>query len=91
MSPGKNKHPKPLTDEEVKKHHCNHGPNAKCVNCIGVTKENFKEVEAKCHHPSNQKCPNCASENQLKNIKHESFEHYLSEMKKKCKGMHKPD
>jgi hypothetical protein len=27
----------------------------------------------------------------LANIKHESFEHFLSEMKSKCKGMHKPD
>ena len=30
---------KPLTEEEVKKHHCNHGPNAKCINCLGITKE----------------------------------------------------
>jgi hypothetical protein len=30
---------KPLTDEEVKKAHCNHGPKGKCVNCLGVTKE----------------------------------------------------
>jgi hypothetical protein len=28
-----------LTEEEVKKHHCNHGANAKCINCLGVTKE----------------------------------------------------
>jgi hypothetical protein len=30
---------KPLTEEEVKKHHCSHGPNGKCINCLGVTKE----------------------------------------------------
>ena len=44
---------KPLTEEEVKKHHCAHGPNAKCVNCLGVDKDNAKFVKALCHHPSN--------------------------------------
>jgi len=47
------KHPKPLTDEEVKKHHCSHGPNAKCINCLGVTKESIKDVATKCNHPPN--------------------------------------
>jgi hypothetical protein len=40
----------PLSEEEVKKSHCNHGPNAKCINCLGVTKENVKEVKHTCNH-----------------------------------------
>jgi hypothetical protein len=51
---------KPLTNEEVKKHHCSHGPNAKCVNCLGVTKETIKEVKHICRHGPAEKCPNCA-------------------------------
>ena len=35
----------PLTEEEVKRSHCNHGPNGKCVNCLGVTKENMKDIK----------------------------------------------
>ncbi len=50
---------KPLTDDEVKKHHCSHGPNAKCVNCLGVTKETMKEEVKKCKHGGNEKCVNC--------------------------------
>lgn len=50
---------KPLTEEEVKKHHCNHGPLGKCINCLGVTKENFKDDKPRCRHGPNEKCPNC--------------------------------
>lgn len=83
---------KPLTEEEVKKHHCNHGPNAKCVNCLGVTKETAHDVKLKCKHGPNEKCANClVKEDTLQNVKHESFEHFLSEMKAKCKGKHLPD
>lgn len=85
--------PKPLTDDEVKKHHCSHGANAKCVNCLGVTKENMKEEVKKCMHAPNQKCVNCiqVQDPRLGELKHESFEHYLIEIKQKCKGKHKPD
>ena len=31
---------KPMTDEEYQKSKCRHGPNQKCVNCLGVTPEN---------------------------------------------------
>lgn len=55
---------KPLTDEEVKKSHCNHGPMAKCINCLGVTKENMKEIKKACHHPPGQKCANCVGEDE---------------------------
>lgn len=36
---------KPLSEEEVKKSHCSHGPNGKCINCLGVTKDSLKEVK----------------------------------------------
>jgi hypothetical protein len=39
-SPTLGKHKsKVLSEEEVKKSHCTHGPNGKCINCLGVTKE----------------------------------------------------
>jgi len=41
------------TDEEVKKSHCSHGPKGKCVNCMGVSKEEIKENKTKCLHPPN--------------------------------------
>lgn len=83
---------KPLTEEEVKKHHCNHGPKAKCVNCLGVTKETMKDVKGTCKHGPHAKCPNCLiQDNDELQVKHESFEHYLSEIKAKCRGKHKPD
>lgn len=89
-SPSKNK--KPLTEEEVKKSHCSHGPHGKCINCLGVTKESVKEVKHQCKHGPNEKCANCLEmQDTSTQFKHESFEHYLSEMKAKCKGKHKPD
>lgn len=50
---------KPLTEEEVKKSHCSHGPQGKCINCLGVTKESLKEIKHQCKHGPNEKCPNC--------------------------------
>ena len=44
-SPKKHQAAKPLTEEEVKKSHCSHGPNGKCINCLGVTKESIKDVK----------------------------------------------
>lgn len=58
QSPSKTSH-KPLTEEEVKKSHCTHGPNGKCINCLGVTKESIKEIQHKCKHGPNEKCSNC--------------------------------
>jgi hypothetical protein len=53
-SPTLGKHKsKVLSSEEVKKSHCSHGPNGKCVNCLGVTKENIKEIKHQCLHPPN--------------------------------------
>jgi hypothetical protein len=48
-----------LTEEEVKKSHCNHGPNAKCINCLGVTKDSIKDIKHQCTHGPNEKCANC--------------------------------
>jgi hypothetical protein len=39
--------------------HCKHGPQAKCVNCLGVTKDNAKFIRTECKHADNQKCANC--------------------------------
>jgi len=44
---------KVLTEEEVKKSHCTHGPKGKCINCLGVTKETMKDVKGTCNHPPN--------------------------------------
>lgn len=59
VNTNKQKSSKPKTEEEVKKSHCNHGPNGKCVNCLGVTKDTLKEIKEKCKHGPNEKCPNC--------------------------------
>jgi len=50
---------KPLTEEEVKKSHCTHGPKGKCINCLGVTKEAVKTEKQPCRHGPNEKCVNC--------------------------------
>ena len=53
-SPTLKKHAsKPLTEDEVKKSHCRHGPTGKCINCLGVTKENIKDIKSRCAHPPN--------------------------------------
>jgi hypothetical protein len=88
-SPSHLKHP--LTDDQVKKGHCTHGPNGKCVNCLDVTKDTAKFIKHQCNHPVGQKCPNCPEAKTLIEGKHESIENYLLEMKKKCKGSHRPD
>ena len=50
--PGMNKtKSKIYSEEEVKKSHCTHGPKAKCVNCLGVTKDTLKDVKPTCNHP----------------------------------------
>lgn len=87
----KHKTAQPISDEEVKKHHCNHGPKAKCVNCLGVDKQNMQTIKQKCNHAPGQKCINCATEDKNLNVKHQSFENYLSEIKAKCKGKHQID
>lgn len=51
---------KPLSEEEVKKSHCTHGPKAMCVNCSGVTKD-MKETKQACKHGPNEKCINCTA------------------------------
>ena len=59
-SPDLKKHKsKPLTEEEVKKSHCLHGPKGKCINCLGVTKDSIKDIKQTCKHGPNEKCVNC--------------------------------
>ncbi len=70
-----------MTEEEVKKSHCTHGPNGKCINCLGVTKETAQFVKTACSHGPAEKCPTCSGEEQKLNAKHVSFEHFLVEMK----------
>lgn len=48
---GSPKKGKPLSEEEVKKGHCSHGANGKCVNCLDVNKDTAKLVKHKCVHP----------------------------------------
>lgn len=45
----------------------------------------------KCTHGPNGKCLNCADAGFIQNAKHKSFEHYMLDMKAKCKGKHQPD
>ena len=71
--------------------HCNHGPKTKCLHCLGVDKNNFTAVGYQCNHPKDQMCANCKDESKIQDAKHEPFEHYLSELRAKCKKKHKPD
>ena len=65
-----------------------------------VKEEVKKEPEAedfptapKCSHGPHQKCLQCIAfgEKKVEGIKHQSFEHFVSEIQKKCAGLHKPD
>ena len=47
---------------------CNHGPNAKCLNCMQTTviktahiafDEYLLSKRANCHHPTESECSNC--------------------------------
>ena len=61
---------------------------------LGVTKENFKDVSnsCQCAPGTSQRCANCIDKDiGVKDAKHQSFEHYVAEIKLKCKDKHKPD
>ena len=46
--------------EEQYKPKCTHAPGRKCLNCLGVDKENFDDVTyGQCNHAPGVKCPNC--------------------------------
>ena len=70
---------------------CRHGPKGKCLHCIGVDKNNFKDVEYSCNHPKNEMCANCKDKSVIQDAKHIPFDHHLKEMRSKCKKKHKPD
>jgi nuclear protein localization family protein 4 len=84
---------KKMTTTEWKKSLCAHGPGGKCLNCASVTTEEFRQqaFEEKCDHPPHGKCPKCLNKGFIKDAKHESFDHFLNELKLKCKDMHPPD
>ena len=84
-----NKKPEPAKEEDAGPKKCNHGPHQKCLNCLGVTKENFKEVKAICQHQADQKCPNCIYGDE-KDVKHDAFDKYVLEQRKKCANKHAP-
>lgn len=68
---------------------CSHGPGGKCINCIGDLKET-EGIKQQCSHGPKEKCVNCLDEGLIKG-KHTSFEHHVSELKKKCEGLHQSD
>ena len=79
------------TAKEVKKP-CYHAAGQKCVNCLDVDEDNFGDVEYECKHPPSEKCPNCfKDESVIKDAKHQSFENFVAEIKKKCKGKHQEE
>jgi hypothetical protein len=71
---------------------CKHGPREKCLNCLSLDPKQAALVERACKHGPEEKCVNCLDKDvKVKGIKHTSFEHYVAEIKKKCKGLHKDD
>ena len=46
-------------EEKETRNKCNHGPRDKCLNCLGVTKDNKDEVSEKCLHGPDAHCVNC--------------------------------
>ena len=82
---GKNKKDSGLTPE------CNHGPKGKCLHCLGVDKHNFDKIGYTCNHPKTERWTNWKDEKLTQDVKHTPFEHYLSELRAKCKKKHRPD
>lgn len=82
----------PVTQEQKEISKCRHGPNQKCINCLGVTKENaeYAAVKSLCQHPPGGKCPNCIKAEE-KVFKHESFDNWIVEQRKKCEKSHPPN
>ena len=82
--------PKNQEEEKDAPKKCRHGPTEKCLNCLGVTEDNWKDVKTKCDHGPDKKCPNCINEDE-REFKHEPFDSFLTEMRKKCAKLHKPE
>jgi len=80
---------KNTTEEEASKLRCNHASTSKCPNCIGKT-ASAAPAKVKCHHGSNSKCPNCMNEDagMVADRKHEAFDKFTSEMRRKCAKTH---
>lgn len=60
----------PKKELPPKKPVCSHGPNAKCLNCAGVTDEEIREhvYEPKCDHPAGGMCPKCMNKEVIKDV-----------------------
>lgn len=56
-----------------------------------MNKHNFQDIGYQCNHPKGQMCANCKDETKIQDAKHVPFEHYLSELRAKCKKKHTPD
>lgn len=65
-----------------------HPKGDKCINCLGVDKNNMHDVDPKCHCGPGQKCPNCIDEkSKLQGgtiAKHIPFDSFIGDMLKKC-------
>lgn len=68
---------------------CNHSETSKCLHCMETP--NYKgNIKFNCNHGLNAKCPNCLSKGLVDDVKHISFDEFLSASKQKCKGIHDP-
>ena len=76
-------------EEQAPKGKCNHASTSHCPNCIGKT-ASIAPAKRQCRHGPNQKCPNCLDqeEGMVKDRKHDPFDGYIKNMKKKCAKSH---
>lgn len=71
---------------------CAHGPGVRCINCFANEKKEDKKEDSKkaedmtwlCRHGPEAKCVNCLKDKFVEGIKHESFDHYMSQRMAKC-------
>jgi nuclear protein localization family protein 4 len=76
-----------LNEKEGLTSKCVHAPGQKCLHCMSTP--SYKgELKFTCQHGPNGKCPNCVGKEFITEVKHKSFEQYLSDNREKCKGIH---
>jgi nuclear protein localization family protein 4 len=66
---------------------CVHDIGQKCLYCMS-TPAYKGELKYNCQHGENGKCPNCVGKEFIADVKHKSFDQFLSEGREKCKGIH---
>lgn len=69
---------------------CVHPYTSKCLHCM-QTPSYKGDIKYNCNHGENAKCTNCMDSNVIKDVKHISFDEFLSAKKQKCKGSHEPN